>query len=299
MKIALIEKFLISYLGGWEGNLSSSRLAKALDQSREHASRKSMSWARQRYALSVPEGSTHSVQIEDDLEQLPAGLRTPREVLDCLPGLRCVLPDMAIAGEVIGISQYTSAEGDPEIFRRLYKAMCRKEALLIDYKARSGTIFLWFSPHHLVDLVQRPHFRGHALWVRDRDGYFIDVVPARVSMIHDCSTAHYVGEEQDAEWSHFETITLRIRDELPSGIKNAVIQEWGHQIYFCDDQLELRVPGVRQPLVPYVEAALMWRVFSGKIYEIFERPTSLATNPHHSKNNDNHESNLDDPLCRD
>lgn len=292
MKINKIEKLLVSYLGGWEGSLSSSRLAKALDQSREHASRKSMSWARTRYALSAPLGSAHSVEIEDDLQELPVGLRTPREVMDCLPGLRAALHDIGLEGLVVGISQYTSAEGDPEIFRRLYKAMCRKESLLIDYKAKSGTILLWFSPHHLVDLPQRPHFRGHALWVRDGDGAFIDAVPSRVSMIHDCSTVRFVGEQQDIEWSHFVTVKLRIRDDLPVGIKDAIIQEWGHQIYLCDGLLELRVPGVRQPLSPYVEAALMWRVFGGEIYKVLDRPARVETNVHHSESDDNQESKI-------
>ena len=269
MTVDKIEKIICAYLGGWEQVLSTSRVAGALGISREHASRKIMTWARKAFSLSQPEGSVKTVFIDGGLEAMPPGLRSPREMMDNLPGLLLVCGDGLERPNIVRLGDLFCSEADPDIFHRIYAAMCRKEALLISYKAKSGDMSFWFSPHSLIDLPQRPHFRGHAQWIRDGDWAFIDMVPSRVALVEEISRERYVGEVADTSWNTVADLALKLSPELPQEIRATMIQEWGYNLKEIDGQLILRLENIREPLLDYVKDTMFWRAFRGKVYQIW------------------------------
>lgn len=269
MKNSMIEKILVAYLGGWERKLSASLLAKALGISREHAGRGIMPWVRAAYALSDPEGSHSRTAILDELEHLPEGLRSPRDVMDILPGLKRICEKEAVFPSCVRLGHILTAEGDPEIFRDLYAAMCRKEAVLIKYKAKSGDTACWFSPHSLVDLPHRPHFRGYVHWLRSDEWGFIDVVPSRVTQVNAVSKEKFTGGDKDTDWHDLVTIDFLLSKELPGHLRETVIQEWGHRIRRVDGEIVLQVPGMQRALVRYVRDALLWRSFHGEPHKVW------------------------------
>lgn len=269
----MIEKFFAVYLGGWEQALSASRLAAALGVTREHASRKLLSWVRSVYPLSPEEGSRRIARIEDGPDRFPAGLCGPREMMDLLPGLALLDCAKKIEGRFSNIRSLIAAEGDPDLFRAVYAAMCRHEALLLRYRAKSGEVTCWFSPHTLVDLTRRPHFRGHAEWVREREWGYIDMVPARIILIDGADTSRYVGPGEDVDWRSEEDLSFVLSESLPEAVRGTLIQEWGHQLRTEQGRFVLRVPKVRRALAPYVRDEILWRVFRGQMYKVFEQIT--------------------------
>jgi hypothetical protein len=269
MKIKKIERLLCAYLGGWERLLSASRVADMLGVSREHASRKVITWARKSFRTSKEEGLRKAVFIEDELSAMPQGLQTPRDLITNLPGLALAC-DYFERPQIERLADYLSGEGDPDIFRELFAAMRRQEALLLCYKAKSGDFFLWFSPHTLVDLPHRPHFRGHARWIRDGDCAYIDLIPSRIVSVGDRSTAAYTGLAEDIAWRTKCEISLRLADDLPPTIRAAMVQEWGYQLRSLDGHLVLTLKGVRLPLVQYVKDAIFWRTFLGTSYQVWQ-----------------------------
>ena len=263
------EKIICAYLGGWERSLSASRLADALDVSREHASRKIMTWARKSFRISKAEGSRKMVHIEDSLAMMPQGLQTPRELITNLPGIMLICGDPYRAPPIVRLVDLISAEGDPDIFQDLYAAMSRREALLLNYKAKSGELTVWFSPHTLVDLPQRPHFRGHARWARG-DFAFIDLVPSRVVSVDDRSRDAYTGLADDLEWSMRCDLNLRLSDDLPAEVQEVLVQEWGHQLHVVEGHMVLVLKGIRFPMLQYIKNAMLWRTFHGTSYQVWQ-----------------------------
>ena len=254
--------------------LSASRLAGALDVSREHASRKIMTWARKAFRLSQAEGSRKTVHIEECLAVMPLGLRTPRQLMTNLPGISLVGGDHYCVPSIVRPMDQISAEGDPDIFQDLYAAMCRKEALLLNYKSKSGELTLWFSPHALVDIPQRPHFRGHARWACG-DFAFIDLVPSRVVSVDDRSREAYTGPADDIEWNNRYDLTLQLSDAIPLDVREVMIQEWGYQLRTVDGNMVLVLKGVRFALLQYIKDAILWRTFHGTSYQVWQEQRGL------------------------
>lgn len=269
MVVKKAEAIICAYLGGWERMLSASRLADALDVSREHASRKIMTWARKAFRLSKAEGSRKTVHIEECLAAMPLGLRTPRQLMTNLPGITLVCGDYYREPSIVRLVDQISAEGDPDIFQDLYSAMCRKEALLLNYKAKSGELTLWFSPHALVDIPQRPHFRGQARWARG-DFAFIDLVPSRVVSVDDQSRELYTGPADDSEWNNRCDLTLRLSDNIPVEVREVMVQEWGHQLRAVNGQMVFVLQGIRFALLQYIKDAILWRTFHGSSYQVWQ-----------------------------
>ena len=266
----MMEKLFAVYLGGWEQALSASRLAAAIGVTREHASRKVLGWVRHAYMLGPEEGSRRIARIEDGPDRFPSGLRGPRELMELLPGLTLLDYAKKIEDHVFNIRGLVAAEGDPDLFRAVYAAMCRREALLLRYRAKSGELACWFSPHALADLPRRPHFRGHAEWVQEREWGYIDMVPARIILIDGADPGRYVGPGGDEGWQTEEELIFALRESLPEEVRGALIQEWGHQLQTERGRVVLRVPGVRRALAPYVRDELLWRPFRGEMYQVFE-----------------------------
>jgi hypothetical protein len=128
-----MHEFLISYLGGWEKRLSAARLSQITGLSREHVSRKMMTWARERFQVSAREGSAQTVFIKDPLEALPVGLRCVHDLLDILPGLSAIYGEKLVTLTFIRMRGLTSPAGDPDLVCELYGAMCRHESVLVRY----------------------------------------------------------------------------------------------------------------------------------------------------------------------
>jgi len=268
MKITRLDMIVTSYLGFCERMLSASRLSNLLGVTREHASRKLMRWAEVEHKLE-PAGRRGARIADPTLDRIANPLRSPRGLMDILPGLRAIVECEDIIPAMEGIGGLIAPEGEPDRFWDIYAAMARHEALLIEYRSKAQESLIWFSPHTLVDIPHRPHFRGYML--SDATGYsqFIDLVPSRVIRTIDASRENYVNAMEDALWHRRTDLQFQISVGLPEGIRRAVIQEWGCEIREVDGELQLPVRGVRLALVSYVVGALRWRVYQGKLQEVW------------------------------
>ena len=269
MKISKIEKVMISYLAGWEGRLSASRLGRVLGVRREHASRKLMPWARTFLDLGEIEGSRQTVRAREDASDLMEGLRTPRELMDALPGLALVSEaDEIDRPSIVRLNGVLCAEGDPEIFQKIFMAMCRREAIYLSYLAKSGPQSFVFSPHTLVDNFHRPHFRGYAVWPSGTS-LFIDMVPSRVIEVDGVEANAYVDGRHDKEWHEMVDVELSLSSDLPDGLRSTILQEWGHQVRLVDGSYRLTLKGIRRPLAGYVRDLISWRTSQGIGYRVW------------------------------
>ena len=66
--------------------------------------------------------------------------------------------DIGIVTDLFKEHDYDTLEGDP--FRCLFAALMRKQAVHLDYFAKTGRSSFSFSPHALVRSSFRLHFRG-------------------------------------------------------------------------------------------------------------------------------------------
>lgn len=274
MKISLLDRIITSYLGFCERALSPSRLSAILGVTREHASRKLMRAAEVEYTLEPAEG--RGVRIMDPgLDRIAEPLRTPRGLMDILPGLRAIAEGGDAIPVIEGIGHLIAPEGEPDRFWDLYAALARHEALLIEYRSKAKDSLIWFSPHTLVDLPHRPHFRGYML--SDATGYsqFIDLVPSRIIRTLDISREAYITGAEDALWNQRIDLRFRLAGGLPDGVRGAVIQEWGCELRETDDGPELLVKGVRLAVASYVVGALRWRVYQDVQQEVWVPKTLI------------------------
>ncbi len=277
MKLKYSEKIAATYLAWWEGGVSPARLARILDVSREHASRKIMPWARQHLALTEPHGSLQLCTSTLASEELPQGLGSPRALLDILPGMAACFDGDLAASNVTRLADLTTAPCDPDIFQALYRAQATRRAVLLDYHAKSGPHPMWFSPHSLIETTHRIHFRGHVDWLsppaEDRqaaDGpSFYDIVPTRVAGIEGENADQYVSDELDHPWHERVDAVFMLSEALPHDIRSTMIQEWGPHIHERNGEILLVVRGVRRALLRYVCDQLQQRSFQGQTHEIW------------------------------
>jgi len=86
-----------------------------------------------------------------------------------------------------------------EKFQEVTAAIVGQRALLIDYIAKPGPMQAWFSPHAIADVRPRPHARGYVAF-EDGQGFYLDLIPSRIAVIHRSDTSQYIGADQDTDW---------------------------------------------------------------------------------------------------
>lgn len=274
MKKSRLDQILVSYLGFCERALSASRLSHLLGVTREHASRKLMRAAEVDHVLE-PVGVRGVRIIDPNLDRIAVPIRNPRGLMDILPGLRAITDGGESLPAMEGIGNLIAPEGEPDRFWDLYASMARHEAVLIEYRSKMQESLIWFSPHTLVDIPHRPHFRGYMR--SDATGYsqFVDLVPSRISRTLETSREAYVTGSEDALWNQRTDLRFCLAEGLPDGVRGAVIQEWGCELREMNDGPELLIRGVRLALASYVAGALRWRVYQEVQQEVWVQKTPI------------------------
>ena len=274
MKKSRLDQILVSYLGFCERALSASRLSHLLGVTCEHASRKLMRAAEVDHVLE-PVGVRGVRIIDPNLDRIAVPIRNPRGLMDILPGLRAITDGGESLPAMEGIGNLIAPEGEPDRFWDLYASMARHEAVLIEYRSKMQESLIWFSPHTLVDIPHRPHFRGYMR--SDATGYsqFVDLVPSRISRTLETSREAYVTGSEDALWNQRTDLRFCLAEGLPDGVRGAVIQEWGCELREMNDGPELLIRGVRLALASYVAGALRWRVYQEVQQEVWVQKTPI------------------------
>jgi hypothetical protein len=197
-------------------------------------------------------------------------------MLGLLPGLVSCLEGGLALPQVVRVSGLATAACDPDIFRDLYRAMVNREAVSIDYRAKSGPMLMWFSPHSLVETSSRLHFRGNVSWIgrgdpdAPREAYsYRDIVPSRIALTQGFDADAYISSDGDLEWNTLEDLVFLLSSELPEPLHETIIQEWGTDLRKTSDGFILTLPAIRRAMAQYVRDALNWRAFQGEIFRIW------------------------------
>jgi hypothetical protein len=121
--------------------------------------------------------------------------------------------DIGIVSDLFQEHDYDVLEADP--FRCLFAALMRKQAVHLDYFAKTGRSSFSFSPHALVRTSFRLHFRGFSDTQDGRPGHYIDVIAERVARAEFLGSEVYTGPEGDADWKKKVRIMAELRNDLP------------------------------------------------------------------------------------
>jgi hypothetical protein len=117
--------------------------------------------------------------------------------------------------------------GQEDRLKEITRAIAHGNALSVDYAAKTRRIAMTFSPHTIVRTPDRIHVRGHASEDATEPGYFMDLVPARMLDASNLGHDNYVGDADDVDWHRHESLTVRLRSDLPEPLRDALLQEHG------------------------------------------------------------------------
>jgi hypothetical protein len=175
-----------------------------------------------------------------------------------------------VGGAFESIPLICRANGDNEAFVALYRAMCQRRSIDLEYRAKVGLRSYRFSPHTLVDTSSRPHFRGYAANPMSGTGYFIDLVPSRVLPSLGTTNDAYVSYEADKKWIRRVDLKFQLREDMDEELQEAISLEYDIQ----DEYYVLY--DVRQALARYVVRQLLERRVEGRDQPIFKY---IGSNP--------------------
>lgn len=135
---------------------------------------------------------------------------------------------------------------DPEILRRLVRAIREPHAIEVEYQSlsRPKPVWRWISPHALGFDGTRWHLRA---WCHERCA-FRDFVAARVLKAKGTKPAENTASE-DSGWNEFVTLKIGTNPKLNSAAREAIELDYGMK----DGVLEIRT---RVCLSIYVERTL-------------------------------------------
>ena len=278
MKIA---QLTLEYLALWEGALSAQRLGKLVGLSREHAQRTVIGPYRQEMPGRLVSVGRRPSRIEPDAASTRWMPSDPGGFVAALTGLKAIAgasPEAwPVGGAFESVPLICRANGDNEAFVALYRAMCQRRSIDLEYQAKRGPRSYRFSPHTLVDTSNRPHFRGYAADPVSEIGRFIDLVPARVSQLPGVrnnaakirtdpikASGPYVSYESDNEWIRRVDLTFQLHDNMDENLKEAISWEYAIQEGF------LVFYDARAALAPYIIKHLLERRVEGRDQPIFK-----------------------------
>lgn len=260
----------LEYLALWEGALSAQRLGKLVGLSREHAQRTLIGPYRQEIPGRLVSTGRRPSRIEPDGISTRWMPSDPGGFVAVLTGVKAIAgasPETwPIGGSFESVPLICRANGDNEAFVALYRAMCQRRSIVLEYRAKGGPRSYCFSPHTLVDTSSRPHFRGYAADPVSETGYFIDLVPSRVLELLGVRNDAYVSYESDKEWIRRVDLTFRLHEDMDENLKEAISLEYAIQDgyfifydvrealarYVIRQLLERRVESREQPIFKYV-----------------------------------------------
>ena len=272
MKVPRINEIFFEYLAYWESGLQASRLAKILGQSREHVQRNTISRFERTYRVRLINSQGRMRKLADTSEGLRFAPSRPSDLVRMLDGISILFQnapeDYPLGVRVENPLHGLMPEPDAEVFRALYAACTHKGAVRMQYHSKQGVFPMTFSPHALVQVPDRVHFRGYAQWAAGQEkGMFIDLVPARVESIDGEMIWDAVPSSEDADWHSKSSAVYRLSSELPEALAAVLRQEWASSMTDNSRPDTMVIPSVRKAVKPYVDRALRYRWFGKDHYE--------------------------------
>ncbi|MBS0513651.1 MAG: hypothetical protein JSR42_21065 [Proteobacteria bacterium] len=272
MKIPKINELCLEYLAYWESGLQASRLARILGQSREHVQRKTISTFEHTYPVPLINAGKRMRKLADTSDGLRFAPSRPSDLMRMLDGVSVLFQnsddDYPFGVRLENPLSGCTPEPDAEIFRALYAACAQKCAVIVQYRSKGGVFPMTFSPHALVQVPDRVHFRGYAQWAAGQErGRFIDLVPARVLSIEHELLFDAVPSAGDIDWHTKSDAAFRLSEDLPAGLRAVVSQEWGSSMTDRSRPNTMVIPSVRTAVRLYVNRALRYRWFGDTLYE--------------------------------
>lgn len=242
----------------WEGGATVGEIASALGLSREHVQREIVGAYRREYPAALGWGRDRSSVFTEGASGLKYAPSSTKALLDVLRGARAAAESTGAAYPFrlpVETLPEPISEGDTkaEIFQTLCSALARRVAVIIDYTSKKTAFQASFSPHTIVDIGLRPHFRGFAEYA-DGTGMFIDIVPARISSTSGTS-GDYVDSTNDKMWHFRQDMTFFLSKQLALTERTALIEENGGR-----ESITFR--HIRSAICPYVERMMYFRGFN-------------------------------------
>lgn len=257
------QEAILEIMSFWEGGVTAARLAETLGISREHLQRNLLRSYRERFPSALKSGK--GISFVEEAAALRYAPSSPAALMALLRGL-------AVAAEAGGDTfplrlsvervpePFMNGDDGGDKFQEVTAAIVGRHALQIDYVAKSGPMQGWFSPHAIADVRPRPHARGYVEF-KDGEGFFLDLIPSRISAIHGRNPSKYIGPDEDKEWHERIDVEFELDPTLDAGVRAALIEEAGG-----NDRIVYR--GVRRALADYVERDIGVRRLGGNL-----RPT--------------------------
>lgn len=149
----------------------------------------------------------------------------PHLYLDYLRGSQLVehFTDHVTWGDltVVDVDRYFRTAIDGQTVKAIIKSIHHKQALSIEYHAKSQWHYITISPHRLVYASRRYHVRAY---VHEWNQY-VDIVLSRIYTL--CSTQEaWVSGDNDEEWSRYIELHFKPNPSLPEHIKHTLLIDY-------------------------------------------------------------------------
>ena len=233
----------------WGGGLTAQQLATAFDLSRPHAQTVIDEYCRL-HPQSLQFDSKRRRQIAGPSFQLHYIRAAPALFLDYVRG-------QALTAYYLENSDWVDTPFEdvdrlltPRIQRHPLQAalqgLYEQKAVILHYRAKTGTSFREVSPHHLVFASNRYHLRVFC----HITGCFLDFVLSRI-LHSEPSTTPWVSARHDHEWNKIVMLTFKINMQLPLEAQEALRCD-----FMLDDHDQLSIHS-REALALYVRRHML------------------------------------------
>lgn len=266
-----MDGFLVEYFGFWEGNLSAARAAQALGITRPHAQMRVINTYMRKHPMRLEKISGRRVFPDDTHpESLVYAPSTPDALFNLVLGEK-ILAESTGEMERFGVPVEdvpigAGHETHVRSFRDLYRACANRHAVSIDYVSRSGIKSYLFSPHTLIRVGPRLHFRGYLEGVSSARSGYADIVPSRALQVTKSDHDH-VTADNDNGWNQRVCVTLALNRHLPQPVLDQVMIEHGGAAGGNPDMITLELDHLRKALAPYVIRETRFRWFGDQLME--------------------------------
>lgn len=126
------------------------------------------------------------------------------------------------------------------------QGLCERKAVVLHYRAKTGTNLREVSPHHLVFASNRYHLRGFC----HVTGKFLDFALSRI-LHSELSKTPWVSDRDDHEWNKIVTLTFQLNAQLLPEAQDALRCD-----FMLDNQDRLSIR-CREALVIYVRRHML------------------------------------------
>jgi hypothetical protein len=153
----------------------------------------------------------------------------------------------------------------PDMFATLMGACVRKQAVSVQYRAKTRDLAVVFSPHTVVQAPYRMHFRGYSFFEESGRGHYWDLVPSRLLDAIILQNAPYIDSSGDDDWHNTATLEIALRPDLPSGLRSSLMIEYG-----IEQGNNLLIEEIPLAIMRYIKSSYIDRRYSDFEHSVWD-----------------------------